>query len=220
MSTPLSPTKKPSAKKPALTTVRVELSIDCGRCSSPLVLECVGERATCRACLHERTFAPEDWAYMAREALDQTLETGRDPRRLRTSSGDPYDVRARIGGAAAVCACGTAIGVEALLSAIGSAVPCPCGRSMPVRAPDERVLAMAPRAVAIANERVAAKVAAEPVAFRCACGASLRADGLRRSVPCVACGPVDVPEPLWNLLRPVVARSPMFLVIAGKRGAR
>ncbi len=117
------------------------------------------------------------------------------------------------------CPCGVELGPDALVVAVSARVPaivCACGRAMHVRAPDAAVLAMAPGAQAIANEREESfSPAAEPVAFRCACRATLRADGRSRTEICPTCGPVDVPTPLWHVLRPVLPRTPLFVVLGG-----
>ncbi len=84
---------------------------------------------------------------------------------------------------------------------------------MSLRAPDEALLAMVPGAKAIANESEDPLDAGRPIAFRCVCQASLWADGRTRSVVCGTCGPVDVPTPLWNVLRPILPLASLFVVL-------
>lgn len=160
---------------------------------------------------------------MASKPVAAAARGGGDVGMLCTDFGREYVVRSRIGPASAACsACGAEIAREALVAGIeneakAGTANCACGATMPVRAADELVRAIAPTAIAIANERPEREHAHAKVAFRCACGESLSADGSTRAVTCWTCGPVDVPEALWNTLRPIVRRSPMFLVLGKKR---
>ena len=185
----------------------------------PLVLDRIADHAICRACLHRRPFALSDWAYMAAKPVAAAARGGGDAKTLCTDFGREYTVRSRIGPASAACgACGAEIVREAIVAGVATgAASCACGATMPVRAADELVRAIAPTAIAVANERPVREHAHAMVAFRCACGESLGADGTARAVTCWTCGPVDVPEALWNTLRPIVRRSPMYLVLGKKR---
>lgn len=214
--------KKPSAKakstRPSVACVRLELQLDCRRCQRPVVLTRVAEHMTCRACLHTRPLAASDFHAMAASSVAMALAGTRTADALRTNFGEHYRVRTRIGPAEARCACGAAISSEAIVEALAAgSLRCTCGSTMRVRAPDALVRAFAPHALALAGERDEAAPMHPQVAFRCGCGASLFADGSARAISCVRCGPVDVPEPLWDVLRPTPARSPMYLVVGGGR---
>lgn len=215
-----SPAKQQARAKPvAPSTARVGLSLDCGRCMHPVELVSLGERVTCRACLFAWDLPAQGWAALAR-GFAEALRGGKSARYFGADLGGGFRVRASVESAPAACACGEERSTDALLGALGGRLPCACGRAMSVRAADAGVLAMVPGALAVANERVGAGAPfapAEPVAFRCACGASLRADGTTRACTCPRCGPVDVPTPLWNLLRPIHAREPLFIVMGGAR---
>jgi hypothetical protein len=201
--------------KPVEVCVRIELAISCGRCMRPLVLDRIEAQITCRACLHTRPLATSDWAYMARSGVAEALDGSEEAGSLCTDFGDEYTVRSRIAPAHPTCGgCGKAIALDTLSAgASAGSVTCACGTVMRVRVPDELVRAIAPTAVVIANESVDEGPSQNQIAFRCGCHASLSADGRVRSVVCAKCGPVDVPEALWNVLRPIRRRSPIFLVL-------
>lgn len=208
--------EKPKApakpREPALTTARLELSYECGRCMQPVVPSRLSEPQTCRACLHTWSFAAPLWASM-RGGFAEALKRGRGSRRFGAALGPEHKASVCVEAERARCPCGAEIDEDALVAGLGIGVACACGRTMNVRAPDDLVLAIAPSARAVANERDEPPLDARPVAFRCACGATLRADGLTRSVVCASCGAVDVPTPLWHVLRPVRPRAPFFFVL-------
>jgi hypothetical protein len=212
------PAKEPAAKKPAksgLVCVRVELATYCGRCMRPVLLDRVADRVTCRACLHTRPLAIGDWMSMGRRAVKNAAKGKGNVSTLSTDFGEEYTVRSRIGLAEPTCnACSAVLTLEAIVAAVGNgAIVCGCGSKMSVRAADPLGRAVAGNTVAIANERVEPAAVHAKVMFRCGCGAGLAADGSERAVRCDRCGPVDVPEALWNVLRPVRPRSPIFFVL-------
>lgn len=204
------------ATKAARVTVRLDLTIPCGRCMRPVVIEDLAGRVACGSCLHERALTEGDWAYMAEQEVAKAMRGARTLATMQNNFGE-YPVRVRVGPAPLACACGAAVDEEAALAALDSEVPCACGRGVRVRSPDGLALAVAAKTLAVVTARPRAFVPAEPVAFRCACSASLRTDGATRSVACATCGSVDVPEALFAALRPVTERAPMFLVIAKGR---
>ena len=208
---------KPKAPRSEFTTARLELSLECMRCQHPMALSRVGESQRCGSCLRAWTLAAASWASLRAGFAAALRGAGA---RFGAELEGPHRVGASLEVAPARCACGAEHSANALVAALSegrASIACACGRSMGVRAPDAALLAMAPSARAVANEREDAWEAPAPVAFRCGCGASLRADGRSRAVPCQTCGPVDVPPPLWRVLRPVLPRTPMFVVI--ERGA-
>lgn len=216
------PSTRGSSAKSDLTTVRLELSVDCDRCMRPIVLSEITERVTCRACLHVLDLPTPLWS-RAKRGFEEALAGGRGSRRFATEATSAHTVRACVERQRATCACGAELDEQTLIAALelGPRATCSCGKTMSVRGAAP-LLAMAKGALLLANERVDSvrpTSAARPVAFRCACGASLQADGTRRAIDCSSCGPVDVPEPLWDTLRPVLPRSPMFLVL-GKAKAQ
>lgn len=196
--------KQPKGER---TAVWAEMTLTCSSCMSPLPLGRIAPEALCPACGAIIALSREDWQGVAKKSLAEVARSGEV--KAYTNFEDRWTERVRFGRGLPTCP------VDGAIVDLGGAGRCACGRAFTQRSADALARAIVPGAALIVGEVDLAFTPAEPVLFRCACGAALSTDGSARRVACASCGDVAVPRLLWEALHPIPARPRIHFVLGG-----
>ena len=199
--------------------IALRMNLLCRACQTSNPLNGIGNEFTCYHCSEVNLLDLKFWSWFlnpdvfARARALPPSEEGRSGRIM------PVCTVIFSSGPAKCGNCAGELPTDALLeSAAAGRCFCPsCGQPVPVRAADELLRALDPRAQVIVGESLgggAVENATAPVVFGCmACGGALRVDGSSRTAECTYCTASNyLPDALWRQLHPVPKPHDIYVV--------